>query len=194
MDDINPRMSEAEITLFRGSLAGKRSYLEFGCGGSTMAVLDSPIRTITSIESDRAWIDKLRTVGKVTEAEKTGRLKFHHVDLGPLTGWGVPENDSKIRNWPAYYGNIWKNADHVFDIILIDGRFRTACALMAVNFVHPDTTVLIHDYINRPGYYVVERYYDTVGVKDTMVSLRRRPNFNFKAWTLDLIANIHNPS
>ena len=44
-----------------------------------------------------------------------------------------------------------------YDIVLIDGRFREACAIKALKFAHNGTVVMIHD---------AQRYVDHRPVKD----------------------------
>ena len=65
------------------------------------------------------------------------------------------------------------------DIILIDGRFRVACGLDIFNKIRNDTIVLIHDYINRKSYHILEDYYLKLEIWDTLVAFIKRPNVNF---------------
>eukprot|EP00922_Rhytidocystis_sp_ex-Travisia-forbesii_P039125 GHVS01058242.1.p1 GENE.GHVS01058242.1~~GHVS01058242.1.p1 ORF type:complete len:190 (-),score=23.68 GHVS01058242.1:159-728(-) len=38
------------------------------------------------------------------------------------------------------------------DILYVDGRYRIACALLSLLYIHPESVLLIHDYWNRPHY------------------------------------------
>ena len=59
-DDFPLRMSSAESDLFGKLLDSATTYLEWGAGGSTLAAVRSKIRQIVSVETDRAWIDRLK--------------------------------------------------------------------------------------------------------------------------------------
>ena len=61
-------------------------------------------------------------------AEKSGQLVFKLVDIGPVIEWGKPANAEHIASWPAYFLSIWSELDALPGVILVDGRFRVACA------------------------------------------------------------------
>jgi len=42
--------------------------------------------------------------------------------------------------------------------VLVDGRFRIACALQAALRVRNDCKILIHDFWNRPRYHILLDY------------------------------------
>ncbi len=47
----------------------------------------------------------------------------------------------------------------MFDRVLVDGRARAACAEYVLKYLHKDSYVWIHDYIDRPFYHEVARQY-----------------------------------
>ena len=58
-------------------------------------------------------------------------------------------------------------AGGIFDLVLVDGRFRVACALKALQHVAVNSTVLVHDFyraddhgINREHYAMLLDWYD----------------------------------
>ena len=63
------------------------------------------------------------------------------------------------------------------DIILIDGRFRVACALDIFSKIRSDTIVLIHDY-ERKAYHVVENYYIKIQSWSRLASFVKNPNIS----------------
>ena len=191
---IVPRMSPAEIELFLSHVRAARSYLEFGAGGSTLLAVDAVAGHVTSVESDRDWIAKLRAESPIASAEAQGRLHFFHADIGPTGDWGAPKDDTGLRRWAKYYSRPWTARENDYDFVFIDGRFRVACALMTAVVARPGVTVGIHDYGGRMKYHVVGRYYDTVREADSLVILRRRPAIDMPMLMLDMTEHFLDPA
>ena len=189
--DWGLRMSDLEIELLRSYLVKTGSYLEFGAGGSTRMAIDLVKGPLFSVESDAAWVAKLSAEEKVKAARASGRLTLVHADIGPVGDWGVPKDESKLKNWKNYYTKPWVSSDKSFDFVLIDGRFRVMCALMAAVYASNNTIVAIHDYMVRKHYFVVEKYFDTIDRADTLVVLKKRPSINFAAWVTDMLTHLH---
>jgi hypothetical protein len=172
------RMSNAEIDLFAETLSSARNYLEYGAGGSTKkAARLSTLYSVTTVESDSSFIEnQLLNDVDVQLAIKAGRLRFLIADIGPTGDWGYPRDTSKIFLWPNYalcpylYG-------YSPDLILVDGRFRVACSLVAA-LQAPEATVLIHDYKDRSHYHIIERFFAIDKVVDTLVRCRRIQSFD----------------
>ncbi len=59
-----------------------------------------------------------------------------------------------------YSSKVFEEVDsHNIDCVLIDGRFRVACALQTIlNINNPDAIILFHDIWNRKGYHIVLKY------------------------------------
>ena len=54
-------MSDNEIQFFIDNIRGVDKYLEFGSGGSTfLALLNSSVTKIVSVESDNNWINYIK--------------------------------------------------------------------------------------------------------------------------------------
>lgn len=54
-------MSDNEIQFFIDNIKGVDKYLEFGSGGSTfLALLNSSVTKIVSVESDNNWINYIK--------------------------------------------------------------------------------------------------------------------------------------
>jgi hypothetical protein len=63
IDSTSPipiRMTDRERTVFEALLRNAKSYLEFGCGGSTEIAVQSDVRQIVSVDSDVNWIRALQ--------------------------------------------------------------------------------------------------------------------------------------
>ena len=188
-DDFPLRMSPAEAGLFGDLLSSATYYLEWGSGGSTLAAVRSKARQIVSVETDRAWIDRLRQNGEIAAALNSNRLVFRHVDVGKVGQWGMPSGDERIRNWPRYAIEPFVATDLNFDLILVDGRFRMHCLLAAANCAE-NASVFLHDYMFRHAYTIADKYFDTLRRVDSGVVLKPRHNVNRRALYIDLITSL----
>lgn len=171
-----PHMSAAEQSVYRSVLQKSRRIIEFGTGGSTfMALASSSVLSITSIESDVSWILKLRQEQKIIEAESNGRLNLYWSDIGPVGNWGHPSDERYRIKWPSYSTIYWQPWAP-FDLALIDGRFRVACAIQAaLNGCH---TIIFHDFWNRPEYHDVLHIMEPTEKVDTLAVLRPKADFD----------------
>eukprot|EP01036_Dinobryon_divergens_P029560 gene29560-38678_t len=135
-------------------LLSAKKYFEFGCGAST--ILASRLTTafnlslsITSIDSSSFWVSKIREDPVLSKLEHAGQFSVHEVYLGELGDWGFPTDSANISVWPSYSESIWKYGREA-DLVLVDGRFRVACALHAVllSYTQPGTnlTALFSDH------------------------------------------------
>jgi len=81
-----------------------------------------------------------------------------HADIGQTTVLGYPKNrqrtESNTRTWSCYPQAPWSVINALSlnpDAILIDGRFRVACAALSLAYTlnHPKTSILFDDYADR---------------------------------------------
>jgi len=170
-------MSDAEIGVLRECFSKATSLVEFGSGGSTQLAVQSPtLRRIWSVESDPGWIETLRGLPEVSQAEAGGRLHLIDADIGATGEYGMPVDASARERWPRYYQTVWTDPATVeADLVLIDGRFRVACALEALARCRPHTILLFHDFWNRTPYHPVLAFTDWLGSCDSLAILRRKP-------------------
>ena len=148
-------------------LSTARRYLEWGSGGSTLlaswiALLpDSLLSDIVSIESSVNFVNELRrTRAPIRDAESAGKLQYKLADVGRTVKWGYPAtqdsqanqtrrqrhgNETQEALWLQRYVGAVSPTACCFDFILIDGRFREACALRALLLSHNEMRVLVHD-------------------------------------------------
>ena len=63
------------------------------------------------------------------------------------------------------------------DLIMVDGRFRVACALTCLKYMmeSPDTVLLVDDYRNRPNFQVIEEFASLEGMAGRMGIFRVKP-------------------
>jgi hypothetical protein len=101
----------------------------------------------------------------------------HAIDIGPIKKLGAPLGRTHQHLWPLYSLAYHTYANKA-DLVLIDGRFRVACALATWLDASPNTTVLIHDY-HRRSYHNAELFFDIVERVEGLVMLR--PNAEKKA-------------
>lgn len=180
MDKLQPRMTPNEINLFNSLLKScKGSYFEFGGGGSTYHACMYPnIHSITTVESDKKWIDKLKVNDLI--ATQSNKIKFIYIDINAdNSAWSIPKDNSKRENFPQYSKAIKSNGQ-IYDLVLIDGRFRVACALHTLGVINDQSVVLIHDYKIRPQYQVIEQFYNIVSCVDTLYVFKKKPIYDSK--------------
>jgi hypothetical protein len=177
---LQPAMTDAEVGVVRECFSKVASLVEFGSGGSTVLAAGSPsLQRIWSVESDPAWIARLREDAGIVAAERAGRLHLQAVDIGPVGDYGYPLDDSRREAWPRYHEAVWDDAGACeADLVLIDGRFRVACALAAIARCRPHAVLLFHDFWNRTPYHPVLAFTDWLGSCDSLAILRRKPSFD----------------
>ena len=190
MVELLLRMTDAEASFFSECLGTAKVYLEFGAGGSTILACHNKISVIVCVETDAAWIQKVKEHEVAAAAVAQRRLQFLHIDVGPVGDWGYPSIDAKIRQWPLYYTAPYLQLEHDYDLTLVDGRFRVPCLLTAAMFASEGCGVLVHDYGFRHVYTIAEKYFDTERNAGTLFLLRRRPRINQRALMLDLLSNL----
>lgn len=163
---MDPLMTNREKEVFRHYLSNASKYAEFGCGGSTVWATNTPtIQSIISIESDLEFRNKIQ--------ELCPRADVRWVDVGPTKEFGHPIDTSAKDRWHMYSQQDIGSPD----LILIDGRWRVACALR-VALTCPDAIVLMHDFWNRPEYQVVLPYYDVLESIETLAVLKPSKSLN----------------
>jgi len=165
---MKPSFNKNDLEMFKTYVAKATNYFEFGSGGSTVYVSKQKnIKSITSVESCRVWHDKVKKI--ITHYNIT--YIFINMNTLPDT-WGYPGPYSARDSWISYSSSLKKS----FDLILIDGRFRVACALKCFSIICSDTILLFDDFLNRPEYHIVLDYYTIVSktIDNVMVALQKK--------------------
>lgn len=164
-----PRLTFTEdvAALVRRHYEAADVILEYGSGGSTVMASEMPGKTIFSVESSRVWTKMMR--GWFEAAQPVSMPMMQHVNIGPTGKWGSPMNIKGFQRYHLYPLSIWDAEDFKHpDVILVDGRFRVACALTAMLRCTRKTTLLFDDYEGRKGYHVIEDYLEKVETVDNM--------------------------
>jgi len=185
-DSFPSSMTKAEQDVYLSALEQSRHVIEFGVGSPTFMAVSSPAHTITSVDSDVNQILKIRRDNKISEAEASGRLSLRWADIGPVQDWGHPHGEQYRFKWSLYPSSFWLRP---FDLALIDGRFRVACAVQGA--LNGCPMVLFHDFWDRPYYHDVLEIFDVKQKVDTLAALTPKPSFD-RAAALNLYENYKN--
>ena len=170
----HPAMSESETSCYGSLLDRAESLVEFGAGGSTPYAVTRHVSRIVSVESDPAWIERLRTNSEIVAAEKAGRLTLIHADVGPVTRYGAPADSSISHKWPAYPLAPWESCSRP-EVVLVDGRFRVACIAQAVLHCKRTALIAVHDFWTRPDYHEALCVLEWVSSIGSLGVFRSRP-------------------
>lgn len=148
--DDRPLFDPESGRRFEVELSKASAYLEYGSGGSTVLV-DSMGIPAVSVESDRFYAKAVKS------RLRHDRVTLLTPDIGITREWGTP-----------IFANSRKGLRYVDapfpispfpDFILVDGRFRVACALECARqayLAHQQPMLMIDDYTYRPEYHRVE--------------------------------------
>ena len=147
---------------FRQRLMRSHSYLEYGSGSSTIAAAEARIPTV-SVEGDRFFA---RAVRRAIPAGAP--VRFATPDIGFTVELSRPlfktPTARRMRRWARYVQAPYALIERFPDFILVDGRFRAACALEAARRARDGghvVTIMFDDYVNRPRYHGVEQHLGT---------------------------------
>lgn len=151
-EDFILTFGDRELEVVRQLYQEASAILEYGSGGSTVLAAELA-KTVTSVESDKAWADRL-----------TARLagfpnaRVVYVDIGPTGAWGFPARAKSHETFHRYALSVWD--DPLMpqpDLVLVDGRFRAACLAATKLRTNTPVTLLFDDYAKRRYYHRVER-------------------------------------
>lgn len=146
-----PYMPDAEVARFKDEISKARLYVEFGSGGSTVYASRLGIETI-SVENDPYYA---RVVAKRLQ---NGSVKQIIVQMGITGEWGIPIYPNAHRAH-AYVAAPW-NDESFPQFILVDGRYRVACALESARRAYLGgckATLMFDDYVDRVYYHEIEK-------------------------------------
>lgn len=173
-----PHFDPDGLVAFEAALAACTSYLEFGSGGSSIVAARSG-KPFVSVESDRAFLQLVQR--RAAEVAPNHRGQFLHADIGLVEAWSYPTfrtpTPRRVVRWSRYSARPWPTlSGHPPDLVLIDGRFRVACALSVVQ--HLEGTpwrMLVDDYDDRPHYRAIEEFASLVALHGRMAEFAPRP-------------------
>ena len=158
--------SDESTRWFEQKLRASTHYLEFGSGGSTYLAAKLN-KSFVCIDSDRFFLRAV--VQKITA----------HGAFDSAVQCYLPRQIGFTREWsqPVLWGSLGKNRLNQFkrysdfpaeslqnnsypDLILIDGRFRVACALKAISALQKQSgwTLIVDDYVGRSEYEIITQF------------------------------------
>lgn len=130
------------------------SLFEFGLGESTYLAATTNIPRYAGVDSDAQWVanardyamtymDKKRNSSSSNNNKNSNddydendgsSFRFYFADVGPTLVWGKPSNQQLAKIFYDYQIAPLVSEFKHFDVYMIDGRYRVACA--CVSFLH----------------------------------------------------------
>lgn len=146
-------MEGLDFTNFLMEIAKNKKVLEFGSGGSTLAIA-STCTSIVTVESEKTYIQLIKRALEYQSYKHV--IQFFYANIGPVSSYGFPiKSFSRFfkRRYSNYYSGVFSSHPELIDvdIIFIDGRFRVACFIEVLINVKPPFTVIFDDFY-RPEY------------------------------------------
>ena len=190
-------LNENDKEMFYNYLDKASVYFEYGSGGSTyQAYIRDNIKKIYSVESDKEWHDKLRSIIK----DDKKKIDYRYCEMYTKSkSYGYPGPNSTKDQWINYSDQIRKldeKSRKSIDLVMIDGRFRTACCLKCFDIVNNDCLIAFDDFLadGREHHHVVLEYYDIIDKTEDkrMVVLKKKANI--KTIPIDIIKKYENQS
>ncbi len=138
-DKDAPWLSPAAVAILNSILSPSMVGFEFGSGRSTIWIAKK-IKNLVSIEHNREWFNKISGI-IVSEQIQNITYKLIEPDLQKKAKRNFPKNSYEnilMNHAPAscyqkYYGTLASFPAEHFDFIIVDGRARTECCLIAMD-------------------------------------------------------------
>lgn len=147
-----PHLINEELTAFLSLLTKDTIYFETGSGCSSIIAKYYAKKTYAVEGSIKYYKKGIKNGLKNIIIFKN--LKPDILD------WSFPGKKSNMNDWKNYFQSYKK--EYNADVILIDGRFKVATAMDIFGKIRDDTIVLLHEYFERPSYFILEKYYNYV--------------------------------
>ena len=155
-------MPEAEAGMLRAAYDGAESILEYGSGGSRVLAAGMAGKRVTSVESDRGWLRRMKRWFAANPPAESTLVNLVWANIGPTRNWGHPADLSQWQKFATYLLGVWQRDGFVHpDVVLVDGRFRIGCALATAFGITRKVTLLFDDYASRGWFAQVEEFLGT---------------------------------
>jgi len=142
-----------DMMAFTSFLTKDTIFFEFASGCSSI-IAKYYTKKSYAVEGNKKWYD----IGVNNGLRKNLLFKDLKCDgSGQMLSW--PGKSSTIEDWKNFI-QAYKE-EYNADVILIDGRFRVACALDIFEKIRNDTVVLLHE-CQRKQYSIIENYYNKI--------------------------------
>ena len=158
-------MDKPEEQLFREGISRASRYFEIGSGGSTVNAALTGMKVI-SVEGDRDWVNDMKK-----RYSPLCDVDLQLVDFHTSYNLSYPSPNTTHETILQYTRSY--KPEYKADMILIDGRFRVACALNVLKYIDETTEVYIHDF-ERKDYHIVLNYYTKEKQAGRLVKLRKK--------------------
>ena len=169
--ELEGAMPQEETAFLRRRLRRARRYLEFGGGGSTLLALAGNVPLVMTVESDARLAGYLESLATPSASKFICQVP----QIDEISAWGFPVHEGDFTELGRAYA-LAADGFSEFDTILIDGRFRVACALAVAANITTKTTLMVDDYGDREHYKVLERFLGRPRMKGRLaVFTLRRP-------------------
>ncbi len=158
--------SETTTEWFVEKLKQSERYLEYGTGGSTYLAAKNKLSFIC-IDSDRFFLNAVKNKIKNDGFLEEEKQIYKYADIGLTGPWGMAvmlfkPSPARIESFKKYSDPPQECQSRTFspDLILVDGRFRIACALKIIRLLAnvDNWTLVVDDYVGRDHYHVIEQY------------------------------------
>ena len=135
---------------------------------------------VVSVESDLDWLRAVQT--RVAMAGASGRFEPIGVHIGLTKELGYPvigaPSRRRVARWSHYPKAPWTPGRGPVDLVLIEGRFRVACALQSILSTSSETLIVLDDYFLKNqadrGYGAILRYVADFRLIDGRTAVFRR--------------------
>ena len=155
------------IDFLKQNLGPDKVFLEFGSGGST-SITSSLGTKVLSVESDTKYVAAIRNLPNTIAIQ---------ADFGIVGPYGAPifyPFRKMRRKWGESYSNLVWNLfpDLNVDFVLIDGRYRVACALSVIlRNRSSHYYILVDDYASREEYHIVNEFAQLIDILEKRLAI-----------------------
>lgn len=141
-----PWLPYGAIRMLWNALESGDRVFEWGCGGSTIWLARLGCR-VHSVEHDRNWTRAVRKSLEESALTEKVELRTHEPrETGSVTNrYRSAREEYRGLSFREYVEAIEAFPDHHFDLVIVDGRARSACLEAAVQKVSPSGLLLLDD-------------------------------------------------
>jgi hypothetical protein len=183
---IDVPMLSSERILLTSYLKKSKIYLEYGPGGSAeLACHIKNLEKIIIVDSRSQALTNRVVLGSDCLKENSQKVLPIYVDIGRTREYGNPtrKHEQLSKPWSAYPSIITSLPGEILpDFILINGRFRVACALkilLTYHKSHPDLVFAMHDFFVRKNYHAVLQFANIIDCIDELVILKGKTTMDY---------------
>ncbi len=155
-----------ESNFLKSYLNKSQIMLEWGAGWSTLE-FSKYVKEYYSIEHNFYWYQRVKS-----RIESNTKIYYAPPNTRDLK-WFPPDKRGDKESFKSYIGfaDVLGSLGKRFDVVFIDGRARSFCALKALDFLKEEAVVFIHDF-GRPRYWDILRRYSIVDIEGSMAALK----------------------